>query len=110
MRGERTAARYVQRLGYKVLEANVRLGKDEIDLVAFDPTDQVMVFIEVKTRAKLHEDYRPELNLDFRKRRMLRRSARRWVAWQHYEGGYRIDLICVAEGRVTDHIKELEWD
>lgn len=46
--GEEAAALHLQRLGYRVLERNVRLGRGELDLVARD--GDTLVFVEVKTR------------------------------------------------------------
>lgn len=108
-RGEHVATKYLRRRGYQIGEKNARFGHSEVDIIAFDPVDQVMVFVEVKSRSEQWEEYRPELNAHELKRRSLRRSARRWVANNDYDGGYRIDLICVARNRVIAHYKELPW-
>lgn len=108
--GERLAAHYLRTIGYRILGCNVHLGKDEIDIVAFDPCDQVVVFCEVKTRAKDHPDFAPELNITFRKREHLRRSARRWVARNGYRGGYRIDLLAVVDQEIVRHCAQLSWE
>ena len=47
-RGEKAAARYLRRHGYKVLLRNFRSGKAEVDIVARDK--DWLVFVEVKTR------------------------------------------------------------
>lgn len=109
--GEETAVRYLKGIGYEIRATNVRIERDEIDIVAFDPVDQVIAFVEVKTRTKFEQDdFRPEMTAGWAKRRKLKRSARRWVANHHYDGGYRIDLVCVFEGRVQHHFKELSWE
>lgn len=109
-RGERTALLFLLRLGYRILGQNVRVGlRDEIDLIAFDPIDDVIVFAEVKSRKKFHPDYRPELNLTLRKRTALARAARAWIADCDWEGGYRIDVVCVAEDAVIAHYPEVAW-
>ncbi|HZS94641.1 MAG TPA: YraN family protein, partial [Chloroflexota bacterium] len=46
--GENWAVGYLTRAGYRILERNVRLGRDEIDIVARDGAD--LVFVEVKCR------------------------------------------------------------
>jgi putative endonuclease len=46
--GERLAARYLRRLGYKILARRYRTAMGEIDLIARDGT--CIVFVEVKTR------------------------------------------------------------
>lgn len=108
-RGEMVAADYLKSIGYRVEDRNVTLGHDEIDVVALDPEDDVLVFAEVKTRTHAHPDYRPELAAGRHKRQRLQRSARRWVAEHGFDGGYRIDLVCVDGGRVVSHLRELEW-
>ncbi len=108
--GENIAREALEKKGYIVLGQNVRIRKGEIDLLAFDPFDQVLVFAEVKSRSVVHADFRPELNVNGRKRVALKRAARRWVALHDYNGGYRMDLVCVAEGRVIAHYIELAWD
>lgn len=108
--GEGIASVYLLKLGYTIKERNVRLGRDEIDIIAFDPVDAVLVFAEVKTRAHLDENFRPEMSADWQKLKKLQRSAQRWIAEHEYDGAYRLDLICVAGGRVVDHFRELSWD
>ncbi|MBP5618294.1 MAG: YraN family protein, partial [Clostridia bacterium] len=48
-RGEKLAARYLRRKGYRILERNFQTRFGEIDLIA-RKGDQ-LVFVEVKTRA-----------------------------------------------------------
>ncbi len=111
LEGEELAAAYLISIGYDVRQRNIRQGRDEIDILAHDPEDDVLVFVEVKTRTKkIQEGFQPEMTAAADKRRKLRRAVRRWVAEQEYDGGYRIDLICVREGRITNHFKELAWD
>ncbi len=108
--GEHIAAEYLRTIGYDIRGCNIKIGRDEIDILALDPVDQVLVFAEVKSRAKKSDDYRPDISMDRRKMRALRRAARLWVAKQDYEGGYRLDLICVVDGKITDHWKQLSWE
>lgn len=109
--GEQAAAEYLRSIGYSLREKNSRQGRGEIDLIAWDPVDKVLVFVEVKTRTeKTRDGFQPEMTAAAQKRRILRRSVRRWVASHNYDGGYRIDLICIQEGKVTNHFKELAWD
>ena len=109
-KGEDIAVTFLQSLGYKLYDRNVRLARDEIDIITFDPHDKVLVFAEVKTRSRRSLDYAPDLNLTAAKKAKLRRSARAWVAEHDYEGGYRIDLVCVVGEKVVDHYKEIEWE
>jgi putative endonuclease len=47
-RGERAAARYLRRQGYRILIRGYRTTRGEIDLIARD--GETVVFVEVKTR------------------------------------------------------------
>ena len=46
--GERAAARFLRRKGYRILKTNYRAGKNEIDIIAVRRRE--IVFVEVKTR------------------------------------------------------------
>ena len=75
--GEEQAERMLRTKGYRILGRRVRVGRrDEIDLVVRD--GQVLVFVEVKTRAT--EDYgTPMASVDRGKRRALSRAAVRYM-------------------------------
>jgi putative endonuclease len=106
--GEMVAERRIRLLGYRVLDRNVRVDRDEIDLLAYDPTDRVLAFIEVKARRR--GGYDPAINVTPRKRAAMSRAARTWMERERLgEIGYRLDLLCVEDGRVTQHLKDLAW-
>ena len=105
--GEEIATNYLQSIGYKIHSRNVRIHRDEIDIISYDPIDKVIVFVEVKTRSKLHPDYRPDLNITPAKRKSILRAAKRWIANHRYTKGYRIDLIYVAGNVIQQHVKEI---
>lgn len=108
--GERAAAAYLEDIGYVIHGRNLRLGRDEIDILAFDPVDGVLIFAEVKTRSVSDPDFTPELNVHWRKKYCLIRAARRWIAQYNYDAGWRIDLLCVEAGRVVRHMVDLRCD
>lgn len=84
MAGESIAARFLQRRGATVLDRNVRIGRDEIDLVV--RLGETRVAVEVKTGLGLES--RPWENFDDAKEARIRRAARALGIW-------RIDLITV---------------
>ena len=108
--GEEIAVRYFVSIGYDIRGRNVRIGRDEIDILAHAPVDDVLVFAEVKTRSNDSKDFPPELGIDWRKKQCLIHAARMWVNRYHYDRGYRMDLVCVVNGRVMNHLKELDWE
>jgi putative endonuclease len=70
--GERQAARFLRRLGYRVVAARKRLRYGEIDIVAVD--GQTVVFVEVKTR-RTEEGVTPAQAVDLLRRRRMSRAA-----------------------------------
>jgi putative endonuclease len=70
--GERTAETHLRRLGLRLLTANFRSARGEIDLIFRDA--DCLVFVEVKTRSS--EDWvRPAAAVNARKRRLLSQTA-----------------------------------
>lgn len=108
--GEAIARSYLDAKGYLIIGSNVRIGKhDEIDIVAYDPVDRVLAFVEVKSRAKDDPDYRPDMNLTPAKRSRMARAARAWIDRNAWPGGYRLDAVWIAQGAVKAHVEQLDW-
>jgi putative endonuclease len=72
---EAVVAARLEALGWRVIARNLRLGRDEVDLVALDPGPPVeLVIVEVRWRGR--RDFGlPEETVDWRKRRRLRRAV-----------------------------------
>ena len=76
-RGERVAAGYLKRSGYRVLGRNLRNRFGEVDILAEAPDRQTIVVIEVKSgihpyrEAPLRSELAPEVRVGRRKRRRL---------------------------------------
>lgn len=71
-RGEAAAARFLKRLGYKIVARSNRLDPGELDLVAVD--GRTVVFVEVKTRQSGDAGH-PSEAVDAAKQRRLTRLA-----------------------------------
>jgi len=71
-RGEKAAARYLRRRGYKILLKNFRSGKAEVDIVARQ--NDWLVFVEVKTRES-EQFGAPSEAVDRDKQRNLSKAA-----------------------------------
>lgn len=82
--GESITSRFLQRRGATILGRNVRVGHDEIDLVA--RIADVLVAVEVKTG--LGSGTRPWENFNKAKEARVRRAARAL-------GIHRVDLVAV---------------
>lgn len=93
--GERVAARFLERAGYRILERNWRAGRLELDLVARD--GGTIVFVEVKARRPGPQD--PSEAVDRRKRSRVRKAAARWIATRPDRAvEYRFDVVAVTLG------------
>lgn len=102
-RGERAACLHLLGLGYDVLARRFRGRQGEIDVVAFD--GEVLVFVEIKTRAS-RAFGEPWEFVDREKQERLRRTAEEFIA-RHDLGArsYRFDIVSVvAVGTVREEI------
>lgn len=71
-RGERHAARYLRRKGYKIVARGTRSRRGELDLVAVD--GRTVVFVEVKTRRHAGDES-PAIAVGEEKQRRIARAA-----------------------------------
>lgn len=95
--GERVAADYLEDRGIRVIDSNWRCASGEIDLVALDGNE--LVIVEVKTRRSLRYGD-PLESLTRIKLLRLRTLAVLWAReHQHVIGTVRIDAI----GIIMDH-------
>lgn len=93
--GENLAADYLQERGYEILAQNVRTPHGELDLVARHVADNVIVFVEVKTRATSTFGF-PEEAVTPRKQAHLLNAAQTYIQ-QHPDSrcDWRIDVIAI---------------
>lgn len=95
--GETVAADHLRRLGWRIVERNVRpCRRDrrcELDLVAYEPKARQVVFVEVKTHAR-HSAHATRLwAVDARKKRNILRASASWLMRRHWHGNFRFDVI-----------------
>ncbi len=93
-RGERLAARFLKRRGFRILHRNLTVGKEEADLVAVAPDGKTLVIVEVKTRAD--PEARPEEAIGRGKQSRLARLAARLASRPEFRGRpVRFDVVAV---------------
>lgn len=87
--------RYLISLGYGIKGRNVRCQGGEIDIVAYDPREGELVFVEVKSRSSRIFGW-PEESVDARKRRRLRHAANIYLV-RNAQGfrHYRFDIVAL---------------
>lgn len=89
--GEERAAAFLKKAGMKIIARNVRVGSDELDLIARQ--DDTLIFVEVKTRAD--ETFgRPAAAVDRAKRKNLSRAAINFLKKRKLRPPYiRFDVV-----------------
>lgn len=96
-KGEQTAALYLMPLGYKIVETNYRTPYGELDLIA--ELDDLMVFIEVKTRSSASLG-NPEISVTLRKQVHIVKSVEYYLQqMDQFTKSCRIDVIAVRYAR-----------
>jgi len=90
--GEQYACRFLEELGYEILERNWRFGKDELDIIA--RTARELVFVEVKTR-RSERHGQPEEAVKKGKRSTMIRGANAYVQETTGELALRFDIVSV---------------
>ena len=100
-RGERIAAWWLRRKGWRILDTRVRTPAGEVDLVA--RRGNLIAFVEVKTRKTA-----AELDFAIDQRRLARVAAAAEVLMPRYAGpgdDIRVDVILLAPGTPPRHIE-----
>ncbi|MBQ0016365.1 MAG: YraN family protein [Bacteroidales bacterium] len=102
--GEALARQYLEQHGYAILETNWRLGRSEVDIIAY--IDCTIVFVEVKTRSSLMYGT-PEEKVDKNKRRTYVRMANAYVLNNNKSEEVRFDIISVVVENGTHKITHI---
>ncbi|ABO50552.1 protein of unknown function UPF0102 [Desulforamulus reducens MI-1] len=109
-KGEEEACKYIQNLGYNIMERNYRCKIGELDIIAWDPVG-MLVFLEVRSRSGRAFGV-PEESVNYRKQNKLRMLAQQFLLTksEFAKISCRFDVIGVyfnKEGSVQEikHIK-----
>ena len=90
--GERIAADFVARKGWRILGRNIKAGNGELDIVAMDGDELVIVEVRARTVGRVLP---PEMSVGPQKIRKLIRAARHYIKKVSYEGNWRIDVLAI---------------
>ena len=107
--GEELATQFLNTQKYRILERNFRCKGGEVDVIARDPGDKSLVFIEVKTRRNLSYGV-PQLAVTPFKQRQISKAALTWLSKNKlHDQNARFDVIAIllhTDGRHSiEHIK-----
>ena len=101
--GEDIAVRYLEQIGYHILDRNFRRKWGEIDIIA--QQNGTIHFVEVKsvsyeTKGRLqvavtHGTWRPEENVTKEKVRKLNNAIETWLAYTHSDAEWQLDVVTV---------------
>ena len=93
--GEKLAARYLKKKGYRIVGKNLHFGKNELDLIA--KSKDFLAFVEVKTRSydstQDAEEHRPALAVDHEKRLRTVQAAKAYLRAHPTHLCPRLDVI-----------------
>lgn len=104
---ENHAAKFLQKLGYLIVDRNVRTHLGEIDIIARDKEE--LVFVEVKA-LKDAKDFDPMDHMTHSKQKKLVQLVQQYTSDMVGDLDQRIDVILVYdfEGTITiDHYKDV---
>ncbi len=96
--GEKKAAELLEKKGYLIVERNYRHRRGEIDLIA--RKDNLLLFVEVKTRTGNADWGYPEEAVTNKKARKVVSCANAYIFKVNWQGEIRFDIISVELGEV----------
>lgn len=93
--GEEAAVNFLLARGYQILERNFCCKGGEVDIIAFAPKEQSLVFVEVKARRSKSYGL-PQQAVNSYKQRQISKAALTWlVKTGQQEHNARFDVIAV---------------
>jgi len=98
-RSERAAARFLKRLGYRIVARNYSCPQGELDLIAVDR--ETVVFVEVRSTSG-EDASRPAASVDLNKQRRLTDLALHFLQRHrllHQSARFDVLAVCWPDGR-----------
>ncbi len=106
-KGELLAEKHLNQLGYIILERNWIFRHKELDIIALDRNE--LVIVEVKTRSEPNLDF-PDLAVNRKKKRNIVSAANAYVRYNQISQDVRFDIIWILidkRGKATiDHFRD----
>lgn len=90
--GEEYAVKYLMSIGYNIIETDWQFEHKDLDIIAYDQEENMLVIVEVKTRSR--NDYGEPLEaIDYKKMQNLVKCANIYIKQRNYHGNCRFDVI-----------------
>ncbi len=107
--GEDAALRYLTNKGWRCISRNLRLGYDELDILAISHDEKTLAIVEV--RSTTQKERFPERTIGEKKRRAMLRVAKKLrTKAKRHRCQLRVDLITVrisTEGNQIEHFEDV---
>lgn len=103
--GEALALAYLQKKGYTILAQSWRYHRAEIDIIA--KIENIIVFVEVKTRSTAYFGY-PEEAVTARKKTLMAQAAEGYFEEFEVEAEVRFDIISLIINEKQQEIRHFE--
>lgn len=100
--GEKIAAAFLKKKGYKIIETNYRCPLGEIDIIAREKDE--IVFVEVKTRKSTEMGY-PEQAVGINKQKKMSQLALWYLQKTNTDDQARFDVIAVTMSDSENEIR-----
>ena len=102
--GEKIAADYLRKKGFRIISQNWRYRHKEVDIIAFDKEE--LVIVEVKLRST---DYfgNPSEAVTMKKQRFLIEAAEAYLDTRDDEPEVRFDIVSIISGSGEDKIEHI---
>ena len=104
-KGEDDTVNFLLANGYEVLQRNYRFGRGEIDIIAHK--ENVMVFIEVKTRKNNKYGY-PESFVDETQQERIHWAAEEYIRQSGWQGSIRFDIVAIMRNNDEPQLDHFE--
>jgi putative endonuclease len=107
--GEDEAVLYLEDQGYVIIDRNWKMGRRDLDILAYTPDGNTLVVVEVKTRTGA-EYQQPEEAVTQSKMRSLAIAATAYVKECQVDKELRFDVIsivgCAHQVKSLQHLKD----
>ena len=103
--GEKIGLEYLIKKGYKILATNWHHRQEEIDIIAMDKDE--LVIVEVKTRSSSFIEA-PELAVNKAKQKFLINAAAAFIEKNNFDFDTRFDIISIISNGKYQKINHIE--